>query len=279
VTTLGDFTTLSLTIEDGIATLTLDRPERLNAINSRMGEELPAAFDLIDRDDEIRAVIVTGSGRAFCAGADLGEGSATFNYGKPQPDLGGVITLRLFDCRKPIIGAINGPAIGFGATFTLPMDVRIVSEDARFGFVFSRLGIVPEAASSWFLPRIVGIATALDWTMSGRIFDAAEALRGNLVRSVHAAGELLPEARRIARQLTEGSAPVSVAMTRRMCWEMLGAQHPRRAHEIDSAAMHARGCSADAAEGIAAYLERRSAVFPDQLSAHLDVPLLALGQG
>jgi len=273
---IGDFATLSLAVEDGIATLTLDRPDRLNAINATMGEELPAAFDLIDRDDQIRAVIVTGSGRAFCAGADLGEGATTFNYGKPQADLGGVITLRLFACCKPVIGAINGPAIGFGATFTLPMDVRIVSEDARFGFVFSRLGIVPEAASSWFLPRIVGISTALDWTMSGRIFDAAEALRGNLVRSIHTGAELLPEARRIARQLTEGSAPVSVAMTRRMCWQMLGADHPRRAHEIDSLAMNARGASADASEGIAAHLERRPALFHDRVSTYLDDPLLAL---
>ncbi|MDP9085222.1 MAG: enoyl-CoA hydratase-related protein [Pseudomonadota bacterium] len=267
---MADPETISLSIDDGIATLTLDRPERLNAITKEMGEELLAAFDYIDRNDDIRAVIVTGSGRAFCAGADLGEGTATFDYGKPQPDLGGSISLRVFDSRKPVIGAINGPAIGFGSTFTLPMDVRIAAEDARFGFVFTRLGIVPEAASSWFLPRIVGIATALDWTLSGRIFGAAEALQHGLVRSLHTAEELLPEARRIVRQLTEASAPVSVAITRRMCWDMLGAHNPRQAHERDSAAMHTRGVSADAAEGISAFMQRRAARFPDLVSDHLD---------
>lgn len=280
------FETISLAIDRGIATITLDRPDRMNAFTGTMMTELIAAFDATDADDAVRAVIVTGAGRAFCAGADLSAGAATFDYaargdrgasrGKDGAvdwsdpavrDRGGRLSLRIFASLKPVIGAINGAAVGIGATMLLPMDFRLASDAARFGFVFARRGIVPEAASSWFLPRLVGIGQALEWCYSGRVFGADEALRGGLVRSVHADGDLLPAARALATELTAASAPVSVALTRRMMWAMLGAAHPMDAHRVDSRGVWLRGASADAREGVASFLDKREAHFTDRVSA------------
>lgn len=285
------FETIMLAMADGIATITLNRPDRMNAFTDRMRAELIAALDLTDADDRVRAVIVTGAGRAFCAGADLAAGGASFDYaglGVDGPvgadgtvdyghdavrDSGGRLTLRLFQSLKPVIGAVNGAAVGIGATMLLPMDFRLASTDARFGFVFARRGIVPEAASSWFLPRLVGIGQALDWCYSGRVFGAEEALNGGLVRSLHAPDDLLAAARAFALQLTAHTAPVSVAMTRRMMWTMLGAAHPMEAHRIDSRGVWLRGGSDDAKEGVTSFLEKRDAVFTDRVSD--DWPLAA----
>ncbi|NMI00053.1 crotonase/enoyl-CoA hydratase family protein [Pseudonocardia acidicola] len=271
---MGDYEQIRYEVADHVLTLTLDRPDRLNAFTGQMGEELRDAFDRADADDDVRAVVITGAGRGFCAGADLGGGGATFDYrarntGNAHRDGGGRLTLRIFESTKPVIGAINGPAVGVGATMLLPMDVRLASADARFGFVFARRGIVPEAASSWFLPRVVGISRAMEWVSTGRVFDAEEALRGGLVRSVHAADELLPAAYALAAEIVEHAAPVSVALARQMMWRMLGADHPVEAHRVDSRAMVERGRSADAAEGIGAFLEKRPAVFPDRVSADM----------
>ncbi|HUH81548.1 MAG TPA: crotonase/enoyl-CoA hydratase family protein [Solirubrobacteraceae bacterium] len=262
-------------LDGGILTLTLNRPERLNAWTGQMGRELMEAFDRADADDEVHAVIVTGAGHGFCAGADLGAGGETFDYRKrgesdPVPrDNGGELTLRIFDSTKPVIAAINGPAVGVGATMTLPMDVGLASDQARMGFVFARRGIIPEACSSWFLPRVVGISRAMEWVATGRVFSAQEALEGGLVRSVHPPEELLPQARALALEIAENAAPVSVALARRLMWRMLGAEHPMVAHRADSRGMLARGQSADAVEGITAFLEKRPASFPDGVSAGL----------
>ncbi len=259
-------------VDDGVLTITLNRPERLNAWTPTMAQELIAAFDAADGDDAVRAVVITGAGRGFCAGADLAAGGATFDLrarGRTEEvprDGGGTLTMRVFESRKPVIAAINGPAVGVGATMTLPMDIRLAAQDARFGFVFARRGIVPEAASSWFLPRLVGISRALEWTMSGRVFGAEEAYEAGLVRSLHPKDELLGAAQALARELTASSAPVSVALARRMMWTMLGADHPMQAHRTDSRAMLARGRSADAAEGVTSFLEKREAQFPDRVS-------------
>ena len=261
-------------LEDGVLTITLNRPDRLNAWTPTMARELISAFDRADADDEVRAVIVTGAGRAFCAGADLERGGETFDArareggdaaGTPR-DNGGQLTLRIFDCKKPVIAAINGPAVGVGATMTLPMDIRLAAKEARFVFVFVRRGIVPEAASSWFLPRVVGINQALEWVMTGRVFSAQEALDGRLVRSVHPRGELLDAARGLAREIADNAAPVSVAVARRMLWRMLGADHPMAAHRADSRAMFLRGQSADVVEGINSFLEKRPPRFTDRVS-------------
>ncbi len=258
------FEQIRYAVEDGIATITLHRPEKLNAFTEVMRRELIEAFDKIDADDGVRAVIVTGAGRAFCAGADLSGGSKTFDYasrGITDPnqrrDGGGTLTLRIFECLKPVIAAVNGPAVGVGATMQLPMDIRLASENARFGFVFSRRGVVPEACSSWFLPRIVGISQALEWGFSGRVFDAREALAGRLVKQVLPPDELLPAARAIAREIADNTSAVSVALIRQMFWRMLGADHPMEAHKIDSRGMSATGRSPDAHEGVAAFLEKR----------------------
>ncbi|WP_238369901.1 crotonase/enoyl-CoA hydratase family protein [Heliomarina baculiformis] len=275
-------TTLTTDIQDRVMVITLNRPDRLNAFTLGMMHEMIAAIDEADADDDIRAVIVTGAGRGFCAGVDLDDDDA-FTAAKPDPmskapevwadpanrDMGGVLTLRLFNSLKPLIAAVNGPSVGIGATMQLPMDIRIASEKARFGFVFARRGIVPEAASSWFLPRLVGMSQALEWAISGRVFDADEALRGGLVRSVHAPGDLLDEAHRIASEIAANTAPVSVALTRQMMWRMAGAEHPMMAHRIDSRAIAARGSSGDAAEGVASFLEKRPAQFPDRVSADM----------
>ena len=269
-----DYAEILYDVEDHVATITLHRPERLNAFTGTMMREMIDAFDRIDGDDDVRAVVVTGSGRGFCAGADLASGGDTFASGGSDVrarggvvrDGGGMLTLRIFDSTKPVIGAINGPAVGVGATMTLPMDVRLASDEARFGFVFSRRGIVPEACSSWFLPRVVGISTAAEWCFSGRVFPAAEAYDRGLVRSVHDPSELLPAARELALEIAQNAAPVSVALTRRMLWRMLGADHPMAAHRVDSRAIQSRGASADAREGVESFLEKRSAVFPDRVS-------------
>jgi enoyl-CoA hydratase/carnithine racemase len=321
-----EFEQITTELSDNVLMITLNRPERLNAFTATMGDELRGAFDDADADDEVRAVIVTGAGRGFCAGADLERGSETFTTKAPPPgaadnpnpkapppgaadnpnpkapppgavdnpnpkapppgaadnpkgehegpdsiprDGGGRLTLRIFECTKPVIAAINGPAVGIGATMTLPMDVRLASESARIGFVFSRRGIVPEACSSWFLPRVVGISRAMEWVATGRAFDAQEALEGGFVRSVHPAGELLDAAGALAREIADNAAPVSVALARMMMWRMLGAEHPMVAHRADSRGMYYRGRSADAAEGITSFLEKRPAQFPDRVSGGL----------
>ena len=259
-------------VADRILTITLNRPERLNAWTATMCRELMAAFDEADADDGIGAVIVTGAGRGFCAGADLAGGGETFDWreraqaGAPPRDNGGEFTLRVFACTKPVIAAINGPAVGVGATMTLPMDVRLAAEDARMGFVFARRGIIPEACSSWFLPRVVGISRAMEWVATGRVFPAQEALEAGLVRSLHPSEELIGAARALATEIVENAAPVSVALARRLMWRMLGAGHPMAAHRADSRGMLARGQSADAVEGVTSFLEKRPARFVDRVS-------------
>lgn len=259
-------------VADGILTITMNRPDRLNAWTPTMARELMSAFDRADADDDVRVVIVTGAGRGFCAGADLASGGDTFDPrqrgrtdGVPR-DTGGQFTLRIFDLTKPVIAAINGPAVGVGATMTLPMDVRLAADTARMGFVFARRGIVPEACSSWFLPRVVGISRAMEWVATGRVFGAEEALQAGLVRSVHAGDELLPAARELAAEIVENTAPVSVALARRMLWTMLGAEHPMLAHRADSRAMFNRGQSADVVEGVTSFLEKRPPRFTDRVS-------------
>jgi enoyl-CoA hydratase/carnithine racemase len=261
--------------DEGVLTITLNRPERLNAWTGQMGQELREAFDAADADDEVRAIIVTGAGRGFCAGADLEGGGDTFDYRKRDTagaagrDNGGEFTLRVFESTKPVIAAINGPAVGIGATMTLPMDVRLAADDARIGFVFARRGIIPEAASSWFLPRVVGISQAMEWVATGRVFDAQEGLERGLLRSLHPKAELLDAARALAREIADNTAPVSVALARRLMWRMLGAEHPMYAHRADSRGMVARGQSADAVEGVTSFLEKRPAAFTDRVSEGL----------
>jgi enoyl-CoA hydratase/carnithine racemase len=267
-----EFEQIRYEVDDRVLTVTLDRPDRLNAFTPTMQRELIRAFDLADADDDVRAVIVTGAGRGFCAGADLQAGGNTFDYrargveDEVPRDGGGQLVLRIFESLKPVIAALNGPAVGVGATMTLPMDVRLASDPARIGFVFTRRGIVPEACSSWFLPRIVGISQAMEWAATGRVFDAQEALAGRLVRSVHPASELLDAANALAREIADNAAPVSVALTRRLMWTMLGADHPMAAHRADSRAMLARGQSGDVREGVSSFLEKRAPSFPDKVS-------------
>jgi len=279
---LEHFETIRYEVEDNIATITLNRPDSMNAMTYGMGLELLEAFDRTDADDAVKAVIVTGAGeRAFCAGADIGSGAGAFDYAKRKdmadrpmvngiyPDTGGRVALRIYDSLKPVIGAVNGVAAGFGATILCSMDVRIAADDARFGYVFVRRGLVPETCASWFLPRIVGISTALDWCYSGRIVPAEEALRKNLVTALHSRDRLLDEARAIARSYMENSAPVSIALTRQMMWKMLGADHPMEAHKIDSRGITTRGQSEDVKEGIASFKEKRPPVFPDRVSSDM----------
>lgn len=274
------YTQIIVTKAAGIATITLNRPEKMNAYTRTMGAEIMAAMDDIDADDGCRAVIFTGSGeRAFCAGADLTpeDGGQVFASGEQVESLsdprvrdgGGLLTLRLFESKKPLISACNGVAVGVGATMQLAMDIRLASDTARYGFVFARRGIVPEAASSWFLPRIVGISQALEWCYSGRVFDAAEAKAGGLVRSVHAPGELLPAAEALAREIADNTSAISVAMTRAMMWRLMSADHPMEAHKIDSRAIYRLSRGKDAAEGIASFLEKRSPRYPGKVSADM----------
>ncbi len=279
---MSNFETIRLEVEDGIATLTLNRPDKLNAFNTQMMQEMIAAFDQTDADDSVRVVIVTGSGRAFCAGADLSAGAATFDYSTRggqdkeartvegvQRDGGGLLTLRIYDSLKPVIAAVNGAAVGVGVTMQLAMDIRMASTDARYGFVFSRRGINPEACSSWFLPRLVGVQTALEWCYSGRVFPAQEAHDRGLVRSLHAPEDLLPAARALAREIADNTAPVSIALTRQLIWRMAGASHPMEAHMADSRGIQARGAMADAKEGVTSFLEKRPPRYPDKVSTDL----------
>jgi enoyl-CoA hydratase/carnithine racemase len=260
-----DYEEIAYEVEDGVLTITLDRPDRLNAFTVRMHEELIAAFDQSDGDDAVRVVIVTGRGRGFCAGADLGAGGSTFDHDATglaptegrHRDEGGLVTLRIFSSTKPVIAAVNGPAVGVGVTMTLPMDVRLAAESARFGFVFARRGIVPEACSSWFLPRVVGISQAAEWCYTGRVFPASEAFEAGLVRRVYPDDELLPAARELAREIADNTSAVSVAVTRQMLWRMLGESHPMAAHKVDSRAIDELGRGADAREGVMSFLEKR----------------------
>src|SRR3954454_4383401 len=260
-------------VADGVLTITLNRPDRLNAFTGVMARELIEAFDRADADDDVRAIVVTGAGRGFCAGADLEAGGSTFDArerghqgdGIPR-DGGGTVTLRIFRSLKPVIAGINGTAVGVGITMTLPMDIRIAAEGAKIGFVFARRGITPEAASSWFLPRLVGISQAMEWCATGRVFTAEEALAGGLVRSVHPAGEVVGIAQQLAREIADNAAPVSVAIARRLLWEMLGAAHPMDAHRADSRAIFARGQSKDVVEGVTSFLEKRPPHFTDRVS-------------
>ena len=270
-----EYTQIIYEVDDNVATITLNRPDKLNAFSDTMMYELIDAFDQVDADDDVRAVIVTCAGRGFCAGADLStSGGETFssggsdiqtNAGVPR-DGGGMVSLRIFDCTKPVIGAINGASVGVGVTMTLPMDFRLASEHAKFGFVFARRGIVPEACSSYFLPRLVGISQATEWCYTGRVFPADEARAGGLVRSVHGADELLPAARAIAQEIAQNTAPVSVALSRQMLWRMLGANHPMEAHRVDSRGILARGASDDAREGVTSFLEKRQPDYPVKVS-------------
>src|SRR4051794_6804320 len=267
-----DFEQIRYEVADGVLTITLNRPDRLNAFTETMMNELIAAFDASDADDDVRAVIVTGEGRGFCAGSDRAKGGETFDWRERAAsdevprDGGGRVVLRIYDSLKPVIAAINGPAVGVGITMTLPMDIRIASHTAKIGFVFARRGIVPEAASSWFLPRLVGISQAMEWVATGRVFDADEAVAGGLVRSVHGADDLLRFAHSLAREIADNTAPVSVALARKLMWRGLGATHPMAAHRADSRAMFARGQSADAVEGVTSFLEKRAASYPDKVS-------------
>ena len=276
------FETLLYDVEDGIATLTLNRPDRMNAFTGQMMADMIVAFDATDADDAVKAVIVTGAGRAFCAGADLAAGGATFDHtastdprrlearvGGVQRDGGGRLTLRIYESLKPVISAVNGAAVGVGVTMQLPMDIRLASTSARFGFVFARRGITPEAASSWFLPRLVGLQTALEWCYTGRVFGAEEAKEGGLVRSLHAPEDLIRAARALAREIIDNTAPVSIALTRQMLWRMAGADQPMEAHRADSRAIQSRGASADAREGVTSFLEKREANYPNRVSTDL----------
>jgi enoyl-CoA hydratase/carnithine racemase len=263
------FETIRFEVADGVGTVTLARPDKLNALSSRMLDELLAVLDQADADDAVRVLIVTGAGRAFCAGADLSGGPRTFDrvareHGEApgeHEDGGGRVTLRIFDMKKPLIAAINGPAVGFGITMTLPMDIRIASTAARIGFVFARRGVVPEACSTWFLPRLVGPSQAAEWVYTGRVFPAEEALAGRLVSRVVPPERLLPVARELAREIAENTSAISVALSRQLMWKLLGADHPMEAHRLDSRCMDWTGRSADAREGVSAFLEKRPARF------------------
>jgi enoyl-CoA hydratase/carnithine racemase len=271
------YETILVEKSEGIETITLNRPDRLNALNVQMLRDLLAAFDDADADDSVKAIVYTGAGRGFCAGADLGGGGGTFDHsGREQReehrDGGGLLTLRIFDLKKPIIAAVNGPAVGVGSTMTLPMDVRIASDQARFGFVFARRGIVPEAASSYFLPRVVGISQAMEWVATGRVFSAQEALAGRLVSRVVPHAELIPSARALAREIVDHCSAISVTLARQMLWKMLGADHPMEAHKLDSRMIHALGASPDAYVGVKSFLEKRPARFTGRVSTDLPQP-------
>lgn len=274
------YSTILYDVQDRIATLTLNRPDKLNAFTLTMCEEMCAAFDEADADDAVRAVVVTGAGRGFCAGADLSSGGNTFtlegrdggekkeiDWGDPKyRDSGGILGLRIFRSLKPVIGAINGPSVGIGTTMQLPMDIRIASDKARFGFVFARRGIVPEACSSYFLPRIVGISQALDWTLSGRVFEAEEALAGGLVKEVVPHEDLMSRAYELAGDIAQNTSPVSVTLIRQMMWRTLGASHPMEGHRIESRGVLATGRGPDATEGVMSFLEKRPANYQTKIS-------------
>ncbi|MER6113428.1 crotonase/enoyl-CoA hydratase family protein [Streptomyces hirsutus] len=282
------FRTLSTDLDDGVLTVTLDRPDRLNAFTVEMADELVALFTGVNTRDEVRAVVVTGAGRAFCAGMELASEGNVFGLDESQRptlsdmddlddprilrgvrDTGGRVVLAIFDCRKPVIAAINGPAVGIGATMTLAMDIRLASEKARIGFVFGKLGIVPEAASTWFLPRIVGMARALEWVYSAEVLSAEKAGDGGLVSRVVPAASLLEEAQDLARRISRNRSPVAVALTRQMMYRNSALPHPREAHRVDSLAMFYTS-TADGKEGVEAFREKREPRFTG--SAHTGMP-------
>ena len=277
---MTEYSQILYDVADQIATITINRPEKMNAFTGTMIREMTDAFDRIDADDDVRAVVVTGAGdRAFCAGADLTpeDGKKPFASEEPVEDYsdprvrdgGGLLILRIYQCLKPVIGAVNGVAVGVGATMLLPMDMRLASETARFGFVFARRGIAPDGAASWFLPNLVGRAQALEWCLTGRVFDAEEAMKGGLVRSLHQPADLLPAAYALAREIVDNTAPVSIAVTRQMLWQLPAAAHPMEAHKVDSRIIYNRAKSGDAKEGITSFLEKRSPDFPDKVSSDL----------
>ena len=284
---MTDFTMFDFKVTDGVAVATFNRPDKMNTFTPVVMREMIQLFDLTDADDAIRAVVVTGSGRAFCAGAELGiAGADTFNYNKRaagdeiitngvRRDGGGRVTLRIFRSLKPVIAAVNGAAVGVGVTMQLPMDFRLASTNAKFGFVFARRGITPEACSSWFLPRLVGMPTALDWVYSGRVFDANEAKEKGLVQSLHEPDALLPAAMELAHRVTEKSSPVSIAWSRQLMWRMMGAEHPMEAHKLDSRGIQTRGQSTDVKEGIESFMQKRDPHFPNTVSADFPAELFA----
>ncbi|MGV9861759.1 crotonase/enoyl-CoA hydratase family protein [Rhodococcus koreensis] len=280
--------TLELVVRDGIATITLNGPERLNAFTDQMETELIESFDRCDTDDEVKAIILTGAGRAFCAGMDTVDAGNAFvawrtaetapagtQYDVPGYDLpmrrdgGGRVVLRMYECRKPIIAAVNGPAVGVGATMILAADIRLAADNAKFGYVFNRRGVVPESCSSWFLPRLVGMQTAMEWILTGRVFPAAEALEHGLVRSIHHPDELIAAAEGLVREIVDNTAPVSAAVARQLLLRMQAADHPMTAHQVETRALNIRGISDDAREGFASFVDKRTAVFPDLVSRHL----------
>ena len=283
----GPYEQIAVHVADGILTLTLNRPDKLNAFTAKMLKEMVEVFTKVNADDDVRVIILTGAGRAFCAGADLSQGARTFDYNKrtdvPERqagegaainwsderlrDGGGRLTLTMFECLKPIICAVNGPAVGVGATMQLAADIRIASDQAKFGFVFARRGIVPEACSSWFLPRIVGISQALEWCYTGRVFDADEALKAGLVSAVYRHDQLMPHIHKLAAEIRDNTAPVAVALLRQMMWRLSALDHPMEAHKIDSKGIYSRGQSADVKEGVTSFLEKRPAHFTDKVSA------------
>ena len=283
---MAEYETVKLEIADKIATLTLNRPDRMNAFTEQMAKDMIAAFDETDANDDVRVVVVTGAGRAFCAGADLGAGGATFDYEKRLAargvdekfdaararDGGGLVGLRIYESLKPVIAAVNGAAVGVGATMLLPMDVWLAVEGAKMGFVFARRGIVPETLSSYFLPRLVGVQTAMEWTLTGRVFTSEEAKAGGLVRSLHKAEDLLPAAYALAREIADNTSPVSVALSRRMLLDMLDATHPMEAHRLESRLIVSRGQSNDAKEGVTAFLEKRAPAYPNKVSTDMPAP-------
>jgi enoyl-CoA hydratase/carnithine racemase len=270
-----EFEQIRYEVEDRVATITLNRPDKLNAFTPTMWLELIQAFDRVDMDDEVRVLIMTGAGRGFCAGADLSSGSGDAFYDTSKTiddfrDYGGFVPLRIFQMKKPVIAAINGPAVGVGITMTLPMDVRIASEAAKMGFVFARRGIAPDACSSWFLPRVVGISQATEWVLSGRVFPAEEALRGGLVSRVVQPDQLLATAGELAREIAENTSALSVAFSRQLLWRMLTADHPMEAHRLESKCIYYMGQSADSSEGVASFFERRKPDF--KMKPSTDMP-------
>lgn len=266
------YETLKVDVTDQIMTITLNRPDRLNAFNHQMQNELIEVFDRADEDDNVRAIIMTGEGKGFCAGADLGKGGETFARETSideHRDGGGMVSLRIYELKKPIIAAINGPAVGVGITMTLPMDIRIASSNAKMGFVFARRGIVPEACSGWFLPRVVGISQALKWVYSGKVFTAEEALNGGLISEMVAPEDLMPTARAIAAEIAENTSATSVALSRQLMWTMLGADHPMESHKVESKLIHWAGRMPDSKEGVESFLEKRKPDFQMKVSEDL----------
>ncbi|HYB20920.1 MAG TPA: crotonase/enoyl-CoA hydratase family protein [Thermodesulfobacteriota bacterium] len=268
-----NYESIQCSVDDRILTMVLNRPDKLNAVTEKMLKEMIDAFDQADRDDRVRVVIVTGAGRAFCAGADLSNRENTWMYHSEKleehRDAGGLVTLKIFEMKKPVIAAINGAAVGFGITMTLPMDIRIASESARMGFAFTRRGIVPDACCTWFLPRIVGIGRAAEWTLTGRVFSAREAMENGLVSRVEPQKTLLKKAREIAREIADNTSAVSVGLTRQLLWRMLGEDHPMEAHKIDSQCIYYLGKSPDSSEGVRSFLEKRPPAFPMKPSSDM----------